>query len=79
MATLLLVAVALLVVYLIHANLALKSVPELARKAVPRRWTKEEIRETFERVKKKPTDFTRLLPPRLDRRYVVVGGSGELP
>ncbi|KAL2270173.1 hypothetical protein VTJ83DRAFT_2357 [Remersonia thermophila] len=72
----LIAAVLLPVVYLFRANSALKAVPDLMRKASPRRWTEEELQETYERVKKKPLDFTRLLPRRLDRRYVVVGGSG---
>ncbi|KAL1839146.1 hypothetical protein VTJ49DRAFT_1842 [Mycothermus thermophilus] len=76
MAMYLIVAVALLVLYLFRANSALKTVPDLVRKASPHRWTKEEVQETYERVKKEPFDFTRLLPRRLDRRYVVVGGSG---
>ncbi|KAL2146862.1 hypothetical protein VTI28DRAFT_1965 [Corynascus sepedonium] len=54
----------------------MKSVPEDARRASPNRWTKDQLRSTYERVKQKPIDFTKLLPPRLERRYVVVGGSG---
>ncbi len=65
------------VAWLIRIDSAMHSVPEEARKASPRRWTKEQLRETYERVKQKPLDFRSLLPPRLDRRYVVVGGSGE--
>ena len=63
--------------WLIRIDSAMHSVPEGARKASPRRWTKEQLRETYERVKQTPLDFRKLLPPRLDRRYVVVGGSGE--
>ncbi|KAK4105434.1 NAD(P)-binding protein [Parathielavia hyrcaniae] len=62
--------------WLLRINAALQSVPEGARQASPRRWTKQELRDTYERLKQKPLDFVRLLPPRLDRRYVVVGGSG---
>ncbi len=65
------------VAWLIRIDSAMHSVPEGARKASPRRWTKEQLRETYERVKQNPLDFRKLLPPRLDRRYVVVGGSGE--
>lgn len=63
--------------WLIRINSAMKSVPEDARRASPNRWTKDQLRSTYERVKQKPIDFTKLLPPRLERRYVVVGGSGK--
>lgn len=43
----------------------------------PRRWTDEEIRETYERVCKEPLYYRQLLPPKLERRHIVVGGSGE--
>ncbi len=66
-------------VWLIRINSAMQSVPEAVRQASPRRWTKEQLRETYNRVKQKPIDFRSLLPPRLERRYVVVGGSGEPP
>ncbi|KAK3902880.1 sterol-4-alpha-carboxylate 3-dehydrogenase, decarboxylating [Staphylotrichum tortipilum] len=64
------------VAWLVRINAAMHSVPEPARKASPRRWTVEELRETYNRVEKQPVDFGKLLPPRLGRRYVVVGGSG---
>jgi hypothetical protein len=69
--------VVLAAAWLIRVNSAMQSVPEEARKASPRRWSKQEVRETYDRLKQKPIDFLKLLPPRLDRRYVVVGGSGE--
>ncbi|KAK4152450.1 hypothetical protein C8A00DRAFT_44504 [Chaetomidium leptoderma] len=62
--------------WLFRINSAMQSVPDEARKASPRRWTKTDLRDTFERLKQKPIDFTKLLPPRLERRYVIVGGSG---
>jgi hypothetical protein len=63
--------------WLVRINVAMLTVPEGAREASPRRWTKQELHDTYERVKQKPLDFVKLLPPRLDRRYVVVGGSGK--
>lgn len=65
------------VAWLIHVNRAMMCVPERAVAMSPRRWTREQIQAAYERVKKQPADFSRHLPPRLDRRYVVVGGSGE--
>ncbi|KAL2161535.1 hypothetical protein VTH06DRAFT_8097 [Thermothelomyces fergusii] len=71
------VAIAILAVaWLLRINAAMRSVPDEAQRAAPHRWMEEQLRETYERVKQKPIDLTRLLPPRLGRRYVVVGGSG---
>ncbi len=63
-------------VWLYRINSAMQAVPEQAAKASPHRWTPQQIQETYERVKKTPVDFTKHLPPRLDRRYVVFGGAG---
>lgn len=72
-----LAAVAVLAaVWLVRINAGMKSVPEDAQNASPQRWTKQRIQEAYERVKKRPIDFSHLLPPRLERRYVIVGGSG---
>jgi hypothetical protein len=72
------VAVAVVAVaWLLRMNSAMQSVPDFIRKASPRRWTTKELRDTYDRVKQNPTDFASLLPPCLERRYVIVGGSGE--
>jgi len=71
------VVVVLVAAWLFRVNSAMRSVPEIARKASPRRWTKKDLRDTYERVQQKPIDFVSSLPPRLGRRYVVVGGSGK--
>lgn len=71
------VIAAVATVWLLRINSAMQSVPEFIRKASPRRWTTKELRDTYDRVKQHPTDFASLLPPRLERRYVIVGGSGE--
>ncbi|KAK4229078.1 hypothetical protein QBC38DRAFT_453703 [Podospora fimiseda] len=63
-------------IWLYRFNEALKAVPEEVRKLAPRRWTPQEVRETYERLTRNPIDFNKILPPKLDRRYVVVGGSG---
>ncbi|KAK1829845.1 sterol-4-alpha-carboxylate 3-dehydrogenase, decarboxylating [Podospora conica] len=62
--------------WLYRVNQAMKVVPKETAQAAPRRWTTEEIQETYERMKKKPSDFAKHLPPSLDRRYVVFGGAG---
>ncbi|KAK4235519.1 hypothetical protein C8A03DRAFT_46367 [Achaetomium macrosporum] len=69
-------ALAIALAWLARINSAMQSVPEEARKLSPRRWTKKDLWDTYDRVKQTPIDFLKLLPPRLERRYVVVGGSG---
>ncbi|ROW18275.1 hypothetical protein VPNG_00383 [Cytospora leucostoma] len=70
------IAVILLFLYLYKLKNAMTSIPEEARAWRPRPWTAEEIRETYETICRKPIDFTRHLPAKLERRYIVVGGSG---
>ena len=62
--------------YLIHVNNAFNRVPEEVQKLSAPEWTKAEINKTYEEVCTKPIDFDAHLPPKLERRYVVVGGSG---
>jgi hypothetical protein len=66
-----------ILLYLWLVNLAITRMPSNVQKISPNRWTKKQIKETFERVQKNPIDYTPHLPPKLDRRYVVVGSSGE--
>lgn len=70
-------AFSLVVIWLYRVNMAMQAVPESMINAAPQRWTKQQIRDTYERVKKKPTDFGSRLPSALDRRYVVFGGAGK--
>ncbi|KUI63091.1 Short-chain dehydrogenase/reductase family 42E member 1 [Cytospora mali] len=70
------IAVLLLSLYLYKLNKAMTSTPEDVHAWRPRAWTDEEIRETYERVCNEPIDFAKHLPPKLERRYIVVGGSG---
>lgn len=67
----------IIIFWLYRVNCGFKSIPPEVVRASPRRWTKDEIRETYERLKRKPLDFLKETPPRLERRYVVVGGSGK--
>lgn len=67
---------ALLLFYLYRLNQAMENVPEEARAWRGSPWTESEIQETYERMSKKPIDFAKVLPPKLDRKYVVCGGSG---
>ncbi|KAK3984824.1 hypothetical protein QBC44DRAFT_300501 [Cladorrhinum sp. PSN332] len=63
-------------IWLYRFNSALRAIPEEIRKLAPRRWTAQEVRDTYERLKRNPIDFLKIIPPKLDRRYVIVGGSG---
>ncbi|KAI2614018.1 NAD(P)-binding protein [Hypoxylon fragiforme] len=57
-------------------NSALKETPPEVLAASPRRWTDQEIMETYERLKTNPLTWKKHLPPKLERRYIVTGGSG---
>ncbi|KAM0330081.1 hypothetical protein ACHAQA_004252 [Verticillium albo-atrum] len=50
--------------------------PEALKHATDSPWTDEAAKETFKRIEQKPCDWGSHLPPKLDRRYVIVGGSG---
>ncbi|KAL2843655.1 hypothetical protein BJY01DRAFT_235595 [Aspergillus pseudoustus] len=66
------------VLYLYHVNRAMCIVPEEARNLSPRRWTVDEIKSAYKRAVHAPVDITKSLPPRQNRRYIIVGGSGLL-
>lgn len=70
-------ALALLgIAYLWRLNRIMFSTPPEALLYSPRRWTAEECRAAYARVDKNPISWKGVLPPKLDRRYIVVGGSG---
>lgn len=52
-------------------------IPDEVSKISPHRWTEEEIKAAYAKVVKNPVDDSAHLPPKLERRYIVVGGSGE--
>ncbi|KAI1437985.1 3-beta hydroxysteroid dehydrogenase/isomerase [Xylaria sp. CBS 124048] len=64
------------VVYLWRLNWQLSQTPPEAARASPFRWADHEIRETYKRLQAKPIDWSKHLPPKANRRYVVTGGSG---
>ncbi|KAI6084792.1 NAD(P)-binding protein [Hypoxylon rubiginosum] len=57
-------------------NSAMKETPPEVLAASPHRWTVKEMRETYQRIKEHSIDWTAHLPPKLDRRYIITGGSG---
>jgi len=61
-------------------NLAMRQAPPEALKAASASpWTEEDLRKTYERVAANPIDTKPHMPPKLDRRYIVLGGSGTSP
>jgi hypothetical protein len=63
--------------YLARVNQQLSGTPEEVQRLSGSRWTLELLKKTYERLQQHPIDYTDKLPPKLDRRYVVTGGSGE--
>lgn len=68
---------AVLTLYLYRVNQLLSGTPDEVRKLAGSRWTPNQLKDTYRRLQEKPIDYTDKLPPKLDRRYVVTGGSGE--
>ncbi|GFP52364.1 short-chain dehydrogenase/reductase family 42E member 1 [Trichoderma asperellum] len=67
-----------LVLYLLKLNWVLSHTPQEVVDRAGEPLTREYIKDVFERVKKDGIDWEGKLPPRKDRRYIVVGGSGFL-
>jgi len=74
--------VALLVVYLARLNHLLGQTPDEVKKLSPKRWSAELLRETYQRLDAEPIEtstYAQRIPPKLERRYIVTGGSGKFP
>ncbi|KAL2257092.1 hypothetical protein VTK26DRAFT_678 [Humicola hyalothermophila] len=74
-----LLSVLLLALYLVRLNQLLLKTPDEIKRLASVRWTKELLLETYERLKSSPIttkSYARNIPPRLERRYIVTGGSG---
>lgn len=63
--------------YLWHLNRTIAGIPDEVQKSSPHRWTPEEIEATYAKIVKDPISGSAHLPPKLERRYIIVGGSGE--
>ncbi|OTA90886.1 hypothetical protein M434DRAFT_397658 [Hypoxylon sp. CO27-5] len=74
--TVLWILLAGLLLYLFRVNQLLSGTPDDVRKLSGSRWTRNQLKETYRRLQEKPIDYTDKLPPKLERRYVVTGGSG---
>lgn len=69
--------IALLVFYLVRIDRLLRRTPDEVKKLSGTRWTPEQLKKTYETLKERPVSYKDTIPPKLDRRYVVTGGSGE--
>lgn len=68
-----------LVLYLVNLNRLLSTTPDDVKKLAPQRWTRQQIKDTYDRLLQRPittASYVSQLPPKLDRRYIVTGGSG---
>ncbi|KAH8770806.1 hypothetical protein F5883DRAFT_50936 [Diaporthe sp. PMI_573] len=66
-------------VYLINLNRLLSITPDQVKKLAGDRWTDEQVKKTYERLRQDQittASYASQLPPKLNRRYIVTGGSG---
>jgi hypothetical protein len=74
------VAVVLLAAYLVRLNNLLLRTPDKIKELAHTRWTKDLLTETYKRLESRPittASYVKRIPPKLERRYIVTGGSGE--
>lgn len=69
---------ALTALYLYHANRAISTAPPELTKLTQKPWTVEQMRDAYKKTQTSPTDVKPFLFSKRNRRYVVVGGSGQL-
>jgi hypothetical protein len=75
------VTVLLVTIYLFQINRLLSGTPDEIHRLSPTRWTREVIQETYHRLEERPItteSYVSRLPQKLERRYIVTGGSGKL-
>jgi nucleoside-diphosphate-sugar epimerase len=66
----------LLITYLWHVERGMSGTPPDAAKLPREYWTPKDVRIGYEKTRSSPTNVSEHLPPKLGRRYIVVGGSG---
>ncbi|TLS22211.1 uncharacterized protein PpBr36_09977 [Pyricularia pennisetigena] len=69
----------LALLYLSILNWAMCGTPADVKKVTQKHWTKAQVRERYEAIKARPMTISSIahkLPPQLQRRYIVTGGSG---
>jgi len=79
--TVLVIAVGIaLVAYLIRVNQLFRGTPKEVQELSPKRWSAELLHETYKRLESNPistSSYAAKIPAKLERRYIVTGGSGE--
>lgn len=73
------VLVGLIVAYIYKLNQVLRTTPPAAKKHAIPTLTDEEARSTYERIQREKIPWEKNLSVKQNRRYIVVGGSGEPP
>ena len=76
----LILGIVTLVTYLIRLNYLLSCTPKDVLNLTPNRWTKEILLESYRKLQDSPittSSYANQIPPKLGRRYIVTGGSGE--
>lgn len=68
----------LLYLYINLNDRRLTHIPPSAFQVSPARCTPEDVHETAARLRENPPSITDQIPPKTDRRYIVVGGAGFL-
>lgn len=71
------IVIAVLLSYLVFVNYSLLSTPPEPSQLCQSIWTEQQIRTRYRELETKPHDFTKNLPPKTNRRYLVIGGSGK--
>ncbi len=74
------IAVLLLLAYLVRLNQLLLGTPPEIEQLVQKPWTADLLVETYKRLEANPItteSYAKLIPPKLERRYIVTGGSGK--
>lgn len=72
------VSIVLIATYLWFVNRSVSVAPIEATRLAQKPWTTEQLQEAYRKFEASPTDVTPYLFGKKNRRYVVVGGSGEL-
>ncbi|KAK3330748.1 hypothetical protein B0H66DRAFT_73640 [Apodospora peruviana] len=71
--------IVLLFAYLFRLNNIISQTPDEIAKLSPTRWTSAQLRETYRKLESNPMttkSYAHRIPPKLERRYIVTGGSG---
>lgn len=72
--------VILFVGYLVRLNQLLLRTPEEIKNLASTKWEMGLLRDTYRRLERHPVEtrhYVTRIPPKLERRYIVTGGSGE--